>query len=604
MDLEVYAAGWRTAATVSTIACLILAISLYHYRATSWRVVPANIPWFFSDPSKKPSAAPWSAQVGAHLRDFSQGISFVREGYEKFSKHSKPFQTPSFTSWQSTVLLPASQLRWLLEQPDSVLSIDKCLIKDLEFLHTTPHAWSFTRPFHVEAINKVRLEPLIPGIAEEVADAIDREWGTNSEEWKEVNIEETMRRVLVRVTARIFVGAPLCHNEAYLSAAHEWIANLGPTAIFISLTPELLRPLAGWFFSRNLKRWNAECARYTQPLVEAEIAGSADQESLPLLPKTLLQQLARLAVRSGDARDSDGFSISSRLLALNFVAVHTSNAALVNCLVDILSPPASDEGVFGELRAEAETVAKTLATDKEGKPQWNKAAVLQLEKIDSALRESLRFSTFKARGLERMVVKEGGVVLPDGTFLPKNTKVGVPVLAMHRDGAIYPDADRFDALRFYTRPPTSKPAAAEQPRAEAGAPSHPKQQPQPPLQRPATPPQPHSTLSRPAPPPPSTPPPATLPTQNLINTSETFLAFGHGKHGCPGRFMAAFELKLALAYLVSQYDVQSFDRRPENAEFSDFSVGSFHCLRVRRRGKVGGGGEDGKGGSERECERV
>ena len=47
--------------------------------------------------------------------------------------------------------------------------------------------------------------------------------------------------------------------------------------------------------------------------------------------------------------------------------------------------------------------------------------------------------------------------------------------------------------------------------------------------------------------------------------------------------MAAYELKLIIAYLTMNYDIEPFDRRPENATFSDFSVGSFHNLRVRRR---------------------
>ncbi|KAI7421893.1 hypothetical protein KC332_g9 [Hortaea werneckii] len=53
-----------------------------------------------------------------------------------------------------------------------------------------------------------------------------------------------------------------------------------------------------------------------------------------------------------------------------------------------------------------------------------------LEKIDSALRESLRISTFKARGLERVVVAPKGVTLPDGTHLRKGTKIGIPVLCV------------------------------------------------------------------------------------------------------------------------------------------------------------------------------
>lgn len=40
----------------------------------------------------------------------------------------------------------------------------------------------------------------------------------------------------------------------------------------------------------------------------------------------------------------------------------------------------------------------------------------------------------------------------------------------------------------------------------------------------------------------------------LPATSSTFLAWGHGKHACPGRFFAASIMKLMLAYFVLNFD--------------------------------------------------
>ncbi|RMY22327.1 hypothetical protein D0867_02790 [Hortaea werneckii] len=507
---------------------------LYYLYASSWRVIPKGIPWFFSE-SGKSSAPSWYAQIKAHFSDFNQGVNYAHQGYEKFSKNGVPFVAPSFVSWQPEVVLPPAHIQWLVEQPDTVLSINEALIKDLEFLYTTPAAWSFTRPFHVEALNKLRMESLIPNMAEEVQDSIDKVWGKDTENWNEVNIEDTMRHVLVQITARVIVGSPLCRNTEYIENAHNFMLEIGPRAVLIGFTPELLRPLAGWWFSRPLKQWNVVCANYMIPLVKQEMAHRrpSDQKTMPA-PKTLLEQMARIAVRSTDPRDTDPFSISSRLLGLNFVAVHTSCASLTNAVLDMMSPPAG-ESVFHELRAEAKTVHDSC----QGK--WTKARVNQLEKIDSALRESLRISTFKARGLERVVVAPKGVTLPDGTHLRKGTNVVVPVLPIHHDKEIYPDADQYKPLRFY-----SSRSAATQTGDHQSASSQ------------------HGHVE-------------------LINSSETFLAFGHGKHACPGRFMAAYELKLIIAYISMHYDIQPFEERPPNAVFSDFNVGTMHSVKVRRR---------------------
>ncbi|KAL7269164.1 hypothetical protein RUND412_008185 [Rhizina undulata] len=47
-----------------------------------------------------------------------------------------------------------------------------------------------------------------------------------------------------------------------------------------------------------------------------------------------------------------------------------------------------------------------------------------------------------------------------------------------------------------------------------------------------------------------------------------YLAFGHGKHPCPGRFFAVNELKLLMSYIILNYDfkVQS-GKRPANVYF-------------------------------------
>jgi len=41
---------------------------------------------------------------------------------------------------------------------------------------------------------------------------------------------------------------------------------------------------------------------------------------------------------------------------------------------------------------------------------------------------------------------------------------------------------------------------------------------------------------------------------NFVTTSPEHLAFGHGKHSCPGRFFASNEVKVILTYLLVSFD--------------------------------------------------
>jgi cytochrome P450 len=41
----------------------------------------------------------------------------------------------------------------------------------------------------------------------------------------------------------------------------------------------------------------------------------------------------------------------------------------------------------------------------------------------------------------------------------------------------------------------------------------------------------------------------------LVSTNEENMAFGYGRHACPGRFFAANEIKMILVKLLSNYDI-------------------------------------------------
>lgn len=56
--------------------------------------------------------------------------------------------------------------------------------------------------------------------------------------------------------------------------------------------------------------------------------------------------------------------------------------------------------------------------------------------------------------------------------------------------------------------------------------------------------------------------PATEQMSHFVATSPQHLAFGHGKHACPGRFFAANEVKITLAHILLKYDLKLDDTNP------------------------------------------
>ncbi|KAI0050551.1 cytochrome P450 [Auriscalpium vulgare] len=144
------------------------------------------------------------------------------------------------------------------------------------------------------------------------------------------------------------------------------------------------------------------------------------------------------------------------------------------------------------LRDEVETV---LAAEG-----WTKAALGKMRKVDSFIRESQRLNGLGLVSMTRLVLQP--FTFSTGVTLPPGTVLSCASAGTHTDETHYAQADTFSPFRF-----------AEKRDVEATK-------------------------------------------HHLVSTQHDFLAFGHGRHACPGRFFAASELKAMLAHLVLTYDVK------------------------------------------------
>ncbi|KAJ5775783.1 cytochrome P450 [Penicillium nucicola] len=80
--------------------------------------------------------------------------------------------------------------------------------------------------------------------------------------------------------------------------------------------------------------------------------------------------------------------------------------------------------------------------------EWNKQKVDNLWKTESFVKESMRFVGDACFEMRRKVMTPSGINLSDGTHLPFGTTVGLPSNAIHNDDQFYPEAKLFDGLRF------------------------------------------------------------------------------------------------------------------------------------------------------------
>lgn len=49
-----------------------------------------------------------------------------------------------------------------------------------------------------------------PEVCDELAAAVDEIWGTDTKEWEDVVLFESITKIIARTSNRVFVGLPLC----------------------------------------------------------------------------------------------------------------------------------------------------------------------------------------------------------------------------------------------------------------------------------------------------------------------------------------------------------------------------------------------------------
>ncbi|TLD22141.1 hypothetical protein PspLS_08175 [Pyricularia sp. CBS 133598] len=169
------------------------------------------------------------------------------------------------------------------------------------------------------------------------------------------------------------------------------------------------------------------------------------------------------------------------------------------------------------------------ATTKSG---WSKLALYDMRLTESVLKESQRMKPIARCTMNRMVIED--VQLSDGTLLPKQTLLGVSVDRMW-DESVYENPHEWDGWRFYKKYQQSPDAR----------------------------------------------------DVSIVNTGPNYLAWGHGKLACAGRFFVAQEAKVALAHLLLKYDWEVVSS-PADTKFTEFGLvlASNPKARIRIRKRV------------------
>ncbi|EXJ59847.1 hypothetical protein A1O7_03994 [Cladophialophora yegresii CBS 114405] len=512
---------------------LIVVLGLAFYRRRRNPNLP-DLPWLNTREGE------WLSTLRARIRSTVNYKEAIHQAYQQYSKKDQSCIIAKVNG--DEIILPASLITWIINQPDTVLAVDH---KDiLQTDYTFVHPFVVNKPLHHETIRSDltrQLGTLTTDIMDELATAFDDIWGTDTTQWKEICPFETMKLIIARTSNRVFVGLPLCRDKALLEHGIGFASAVPVASVLLRPFPDFLRPLASLIIARPNRRHTKGFARLVRPEIERRQRlldgqnGELEKKIGDPEANDFLQWSIRRARDSPCPYEHDPDIIAERLLAVNFAAIHTSTFSITNVIFDLVASDPSKR-YLEVLREEASSVA----TANNG--VWTKSGLAKMYKTDSALRESSRIGSFLGAGLSRKVMVPEGVTAPNGTFCPYGSYVSVPTNGVHNDPEHYPDAATYDPFRFSIQRESA-------PNVNSNSDDYIKK----------------ANLS-------------------FVSTSPTYHPFGHGRHACPGRFFAANELKLLLAYMLTKYEFEHLNERPPSKWIGTSLVPPLTAtVRVRRR---------------------
>ncbi|CAK5271097.1 unnamed protein product [Mycena citricolor] len=454
----------------------------------------------------------WIASLKAARYFIEEPMKVVQQGYDEYK--DGVFRIPRRWRWDY-IVSGTQRIKEVGSAPSDVLSFIEGAGEVIQARYTMG-AELMEHPYHTITVRTSltrNLGRLFPEVKDEIECGFEDVLGLPDDDWKLVPVLPAIMKVVARTSNRLFVGLPLCRNDAYLNLNVINTMEIVQRGQQLDSWPDFLKPLVAPFIVTRQKRLR-EMMGFLGGIIQERIAKEDTLgPNYEGRPNDLISWLLELAGPEGRHPEP----IIARIMSVNMAAIHTSSMALTHAIFDLTTYPEYLE----PMREEAESVVRA-----EG---WTKSALSSMHKIDSFIRETQRMRGNGPVTMARKVIHPDGFMFSDGVKVPRGSFIYVSARPVHYDPNLHKDPEVFNGFRY------------SQLREEKAD---------------------HHTVEE------------GIFNSHMVTTSMEHLVFGHGKHACPGRFFAATELKAMLAHILINYDIKAEvpGVRPPNLERGMMSV--------------------------------
>lgn len=224
-------------------------------------------------------------------------------------------------TFRMELMLPPEHIKWLIEQPESVLSHWKVRDERHALDHTVG---DIDRPPTMGFVSRIiqnvlvrKMNSVQAAIYRAISTTVDQTFGDDTMDWKEHNLDHSMEEIVGAAMTRVLYGVLLSQDRSFRWNFNMMVKATGITKLVLGQTPKPIQPLFATLLSIPLRYFRAQAMKPLVAVVRRRFAEAGDMAGAGIFGDE--QDLVQQAIRSMDNLVGEPMSpelLAQRLLIL------------------------------------------------------------------------------------------------------------------------------------------------------------------------------------------------------------------------------------------------------------------------------------------------
>lgn len=217
-------------------------------------------------------------------------------------------------------------------------------------------------------------------------------------DWQTFPAFTTLKRMVARLSACVFVGPPLCRDDEWIQIMYNYSDDIKNTFLSLQRFPPWMWPYLHPFLFRSMQihKTRKRIEEKIRPLLEQSLGKPSTGWDRPGAYETLWKWVqARLGHADNDPRAQDITLLARIQIRAALASMDTVAHCLTNAIYDLAARPE----YISALRKEVETAVGGV-----GNHSWPKSAPEKMDKLDSFIKESTRLSPMYLRNQNQITL--------------------------------------------------------------------------------------------------------------------------------------------------------------------------------------------------------